>query len=342
MSHFSVLVPADSYGELEDLLMPYHEYECTGIEEYLEWDDRTEDYVHDWAVTTHNFIELQDGSFVSEYDDRFYIDGKSWMPMDITMLALTYKDSGKYESFEEFIEEYHGGEPIPGMPGRYGCLTNPNAKWDWWSVGGRWNGLLVMKEGRQGGMGEPGIFGSLASGPGRASIASAGDIDWDAMEQNEYNQWMSTWDECHEAMVKCTDDDVDAAEEASSVYDADNERGKNVRKAFPNKRDYALARAAWVKGTIWLTFDEWVVCSNYLSVLSVMADLFYGTKQARHEAYKVSALTYAFLDLDGEWNGGWFGMDDESRGTDNYDEVFYKFIAALPPDQRIYIVDAHI
>ena len=22
--------------------------------------------------------------------------------------------------------------------------TNPNAKWDWWVIGGRWNGLLLQ------------------------------------------------------------------------------------------------------------------------------------------------------------------------------------------------------
>lgn len=37
MSHFTVLVVAQNQEELEKKLLPYHEYECTGIEEYTEF-----------------------------------------------------------------------------------------------------------------------------------------------------------------------------------------------------------------------------------------------------------------------------------------------------------------
>lgn len=36
---------------------------------------------------------------------------------------------------------------------------NPNAKWDWYSVGGRWSGFLKLKEGGKGETGRPGVFG---------------------------------------------------------------------------------------------------------------------------------------------------------------------------------------
>jgi hypothetical protein len=37
MSHFTVLVAANDDEELEQRLLPYHEYECTGIEAYIEF-----------------------------------------------------------------------------------------------------------------------------------------------------------------------------------------------------------------------------------------------------------------------------------------------------------------
>jgi len=37
MSHFTVLVSAKDDEELEQKLLPFHEYECTGIEQYLEF-----------------------------------------------------------------------------------------------------------------------------------------------------------------------------------------------------------------------------------------------------------------------------------------------------------------
>lgn len=50
MSHFTVLVAAQDETELATRLLPFHEYECTGIEEYLEFvpvdmDRLTDDYI---------------------------------------------------------------------------------------------------------------------------------------------------------------------------------------------------------------------------------------------------------------------------------------------------------
>jgi hypothetical protein len=34
---------------------------------------------------------------------------------------------------------------------------NPNSKWDWYSLGGRWSGLIKLKEGANGVVGKPGV-----------------------------------------------------------------------------------------------------------------------------------------------------------------------------------------
>ena len=51
--------------------------------------------------------------------------------------------TGDYKDIDEYAEDYHGYKKIDG---RYGYLRNPNAKWDWYQVGGRWSGLLKLKE----------------------------------------------------------------------------------------------------------------------------------------------------------------------------------------------------
>ena len=48
-------------------------------------------------------------------------------------------------SINRFASEYHGYGEV--RDGRCGRLTNPNAKWDWWVVGGRWSGWLGRDEG---------------------------------------------------------------------------------------------------------------------------------------------------------------------------------------------------
>jgi hypothetical protein len=39
-----------------------------------------------------------------------------------------------------------------------GYWENPNAKWDWYSLGGRWSGMIKLKDGATGTYGRPGVF----------------------------------------------------------------------------------------------------------------------------------------------------------------------------------------
>jgi hypothetical protein len=103
MSHFSLLVVTDEYPTLallEQTLLPYHEYECTGIEKYLEFTPVTE------AEIQEDFSEYgEDNETLEAFCDRWY----------------TQQD------------------------GKYGTLTNPNKKWDWWVVGGRYANRFYIK-----------------------------------------------------------------------------------------------------------------------------------------------------------------------------------------------------
>lgn len=101
MSHFSVIVLGDN---VKEQLQPYHEYECTGIEDQYVVDvDRTDEAKADYEKYGSNF-----------------------------------------DSFEQYVEYEYGTAVVDG---RVLIKTNPNAKWDWWVVGGRWSGWLGKDEG---------------------------------------------------------------------------------------------------------------------------------------------------------------------------------------------------
>lgn len=132
MSHFIVVVrlpgsvaEADVQGELEKVLQPFHEFECTGDDdEFVQSVDRTEEARKELS-----------------------------------------KREDKAESAEDFIEGWFGWKPVrageqPELDGehKYGWCriesgevieafdrTNPNKKWDWWTVGGRWSGYFPVK-----------------------------------------------------------------------------------------------------------------------------------------------------------------------------------------------------
>lgn len=61
-----------------------------------------------------------------------------------------------YPTFEDFIENYI--ETKPNENNRYGYFHNPNAKWDWYSLGGRRSGMIKLKDGATGKIGESGVF----------------------------------------------------------------------------------------------------------------------------------------------------------------------------------------
>jgi hypothetical protein len=44
-----------------------------------------------------------------------------------------------YPNLEEFCHDWNGYEL---REGRIGNITNPNAKWDWWQIGGRYEGRI--------------------------------------------------------------------------------------------------------------------------------------------------------------------------------------------------------
>ena len=68
--------------------------------------------------------------------------------------------------------------------GALGYWKNPRAKWDWYSVGGRWTGLLKLKEGCEGEVGNPGLM-TDPSEEGYCDSALKKDIDWDDMNDFE-------------------------------------------------------------------------------------------------------------------------------------------------------------
>lgn len=115
MSHFSVLVVTKTADaeELKKALQPYHEYECTGVEdEYVIWVPK-EGTEEDWQKEMEGWN--------ADHPDLVY------------------------PTIEKYMKDYYGA--TIGEDGKYGRFTNPNKKWDWWVVGGRWSKHLLLKNG---------------------------------------------------------------------------------------------------------------------------------------------------------------------------------------------------
>lgn len=298
MSHFTVLVSAKSDEELEEKLLPFHEYECTGIEKYLEF----------VVEVPASEIETRAAELKANYN---YDDGLS---------------------NSEVLEEWYGGELRPEGWGR---VTNPNAKWDWWVIGGRWTGLLKLKQAGMGRNGSPGLMTNKNTDPRCADVAMAADVDWQAIH-DEYVQRQADGYKLRHHYIAIAEN-MDIPEELYQKAEKDFLENKYAREVgTPRKLAlYQMAARLADEDGKWLH-------GSYSEIASYM-----NQSEKQYVAGIIGkAQTYAFIDLYGNWQQrgemGWFGMDDTSKGTDNYDEAWWEFVKSLPDDQLVYIVDCHI
>jgi len=105
-----------------------------------------------------------------------------------------------YKDFEEYAKDYHGAETRDEKNGKFGYWENPNAKWDWYQLGGRWTGFFKLKPGKEGEIGAPGLMTSKAE-VGYVDQAYKKDIDFAQMKRNSFEKASNTYD-LYEEKVK--------------------------------------------------------------------------------------------------------------------------------------------
>ena len=129
MSHFSVLVIGPN---IEDQLQPYHEFECTGI---------NDQYIQDVDITAK----------VLEYLNETPEDGEPPRTLNDALEYHGLEDRCVHDKSEIDREGEHkfGYAIISNKSELVKAVdrTNPNAKWDWWVEGGRYSNRLTLKDG---------------------------------------------------------------------------------------------------------------------------------------------------------------------------------------------------
>ena len=154
MSHFTVAVITESLDKVEDLLAPYQENNMGDCpKEYLEFHDVEEEYRKIYENESLERIQLEDGRIVSPYDKVFrkVTPSGSVIGYEVPdhLKRVQIRHTEVYPSFDDFMVEYGGYTSRDEETGKYGYWENPNAKWDWYSIGGRWSGSLLLKSGKR-------------------------------------------------------------------------------------------------------------------------------------------------------------------------------------------------
>lgn len=154
MSHFTVAVITPNLNSVEDLLAPFQENNMGNCpEEYLAFFDVEEEYQRSYESESTEYVQMEDGRLVSPYDSGFYVTSFETMmttleaPTHLQRVQIPHRE--QYPTFDDYMMEYVGYTAKDEKTGKWGYWENPNAKWDWWEVGGRWSDMLLLRSGEQ-------------------------------------------------------------------------------------------------------------------------------------------------------------------------------------------------
>ncbi|MBA9067468.1 hypothetical protein FHR71_001198 [Methylobacterium sp. RAS18] len=406
MSHFSVLVVTTeepTNDVLSRILMPWHEFECTGLDnEFVQSIDQTADKRAEYEAETKTRLRSPDGELFSPYENRFYRDpteeeakaigplgGSGWsgsfsyssrdwgdgrghrskvkfVPEGFTEVEVPARE---IQSFRAWVEEYTGRPVVPfnETPNKeehkFGCIlltadgdvykvidrTNPNKKWDWWVLGGRWSGMLapaydphkdpenfetcwlcagtgVRTDGRSGAgcNGCDGTGRSLKHAPKWRQVGNSAQIASLSIENIRATggeRAAANYDRRHAIIASRPIPDFDALAEQHG-----HEAGRKLYWADPVMIDLQKA------GETWLDRED--------------MRLLRGSREAAIEAGRLDALATLAVVKDGQWHErgemGWFGVVHGEQDRDVWRREVNSMIDSLPPEAWVSIVDCHI
>lgn len=189
--------------------------------------------------------------------------------------------------------------------------TNPNKKWDWYEVGGRWPGKLLLKSGRA------------------TDRGTAGEIDWEKMIERERMKAAQTYDEVKQII-------------AGRPY---TPWGSIMARVEAKEISWEQARAEHNDQPVWLDLQKderfrWDGAEIAAGVIAMSR----GSYLERMSL--LNASTWALLH-EGVWSErgsmGWWGTSDATDASmDAHIAHFWDTVRSLPANTSLTVVDCHI
>ena len=374
MSHFSVLVVTPEQPTEEDLhkiLAPWHEFECTGLDnEYVQDVDITEEARESYKSDTVHMVTLPDGTIHNKYKDEIYDQirkNNNQLPAGWTESEVP---ATEIMTFAEFIEYYHSygrlmsGHDTSDLPEnrKYGYYqtddqgevtrviyrTNPNKKWDWWVIGGRWSGLLRSTS--PGLKGRPGLMGSQYDEKG-VDQCRRGTLDLDSMVRERVRQRRRMFQRGLENYHKHLTD--------KEAYDPELGLAQLKSDCQAHSQVVYLSRQAWEAADKPGTFRDFLDSSDldscaiwrrlsekYGNLFAWELDIPEGIEDVEKWINSPPALSCWAVVHEGQWyekgSMGWWGMSINDLPEHEWQERLHELVLSLPDDTWLTVVDCHI
>jgi hypothetical protein len=208
---------------------------------------------------------------------------------------------------------------------------NPDSKWDWYSLGGRWSGFFKMKAGITPVTGRPGVFGNVPE-EDYSDQAIKGDIDFEGMKNDAGEKAR----EYHKRVMKAFGGVIPVLEFKWKDLIADETRTADMtatREFYHNQPEMIRIKS---------------ICDLNRDELGYFFDVeeFEPNEEKHVQDAKDRVLsTYAVLN-DGEWIGkgemGWFGMSSGDMDQNEWNKKVTELVDSLPDDTLLSMYDCHI
>lgn len=287
MSHFSVLVIGDNP---ETQLAPYHEFESTGMDNI---------YVQDVDIT-EEVLSYEDENGVFNLHEALSYEG---------LENLIVEDGCQIDKTNEHKYGYaivKDGKLIKAVK-----RTNPNSKWDWYQLGGRWSNFFLLKDGDT------------------TSIAKKKYIDFNSVISKERIEAESNYKSFQ-----------------SFLSNNNLEFPKTWAECRKEYKDIEEARKFYNSQPAVKLIEQDQVISKLHPMLQCPFDYFGKSKEDFIKRETESCcVTYAVI-KDSQWYSkgemGWFGMSNDAVSQDNWNKKFWELVNSASEDETFSLYDCHI
>jgi len=368
MSHYGVMVclpreteQADIESALEKVLAPFDEN--MSVEPYRRYEGGfAEEY---WWVSSvrRGAAHLKDGTGVDERDLESHSYGKP--PLTVEEKRSEYEEDARWAAaigepatWKAVVEQYNakwhpknavatGDEVDDSDDGlfyeaetdrAYTMSTyNPESKWDYWRVGGRWSGYFIAD-----GMEEFILLperhwdGPQGLGRGRCDGGRMRSLDLAAMREEAATKANADYDQWEKLVAEYG---ASAKPWSHFIGLVDVVEGYTIDQA---RQEYRVQPIVAAHDRMERNHDglvSWGRC---------VIDAFLSPREEIVRLRVAAAVpAYATVTLGGEWIApgrmGWFGMSSDGPGErEGYQIAVSKYLQELHPDTWLVVVDCHI
>jgi hypothetical protein len=188
---------------------------------------------------------------------------------------------------------------------------NPESMWDWYTIGGRWAGYFVARNG------------------GRCDVGRKGDLDLDALRDVKAEEARKLYAE-YEATVAGTPEALPWSSFCDNVSEGNGYTIGQAREEY-----HSQPRVQVLSRTDFRWHDD------------VIAEFGIGVKRYVLQATARAVPGYATVTLDGRWMApgrmGWFRCSDDEEGDRiGYWEAANAYIESVPDSAYLVALDCHI